>query len=271
MDSENAPKRFYVEPLLIPDEEPELRTPVVHGLFRRGEVCNFIAAPKTGKTWMVYSMMLAIIQGKAWCGHRTEKGRVLLIDNELHPETAKNRLWKVCNQDGIDLDQVAEMVDVAFIRGRRGTVEDLEATMRTVEKGRYALVVIDAFYRFIGKGMDENSNADMTHLYNHMDMVAGIGDAALLLVHHASKGNQSSKETMDVGAGAGSIGRATDSHVVFLRHQKEGCVVMQAKTRSWQSPHPKVIHIDPPRVWHDQEGLDPSHLWFPPKQKVKQD
>lgn len=271
MDSAQAPKRFLVEPLLIPDEEPQLRDPVVHGLFRRGEVCNFIAAAKTGKTWMVYTLMISIIQGIPWCGHKTEKGRVLLIDNELHPETAKNRLWKVAHQYGVDLDRIADMVDVAFIRGRRGTVEDLEATMRTVEKGRYSLVIVDAFYRFIGKGMDENSNADMTHLYNHMDMVAGIGDAALLLVHHSSKGNQSGKETMDVGAGAGSIGRATDSHIVFLRHQKDNCVTMQAKTRSWQSPQPKVIHIDPPRVWHDQEGLDPSHLWFPPKQKVKQD
>jgi RecA-family ATPase len=264
------PRKFEIRPLLLPVEEPQLRRPVVHGLFRRGEVCNWIAAPKTGKTWMVYSLISAIIRGARWCGHATERGRVLLIDNELHPETALNRLWKVFHQDRVDAPTVHDMVDVAFIRGTRGSVEDLEATMRAARKSSYALVVVDAFYRFIPAGSDENSNSDMTAMYNHIDQIAGIADAATLLVHHSTKGSQSGKETMDVGAGAGAIGRATDSHVVFLRHEEEGCVTMQARTRSFQQQPAKVLHVDPPRVWHDcEDGLDPADLWQPPKPRRK--
>jgi RecA-family ATPase len=269
---EEAPRAWYVEPLVLPEKEPQLRPPIVDGLFRRGETVNWIAAPKTGKTWMVYSLIAAIIQGKRWCGHQCSKGRVLLVDNELHPETALNRLWRTMWQEGIDRGTVADMVDVAFIRGKRGSVEDLEATMRRRSDGEYDLVVIDAFYRFIPKGADENSNADMTALYNHIDLIAGISDAATLLVHHSTKGTQTGKETMDIGAGAGSIGRATDAHVVFLRHEEEGCVTMQARTRSFRQPPAKVIHIDPPRVWHDDhDGLNPDALWSPPKPKTKRE
>jgi RecA-family ATPase len=268
------PRKFTIEPLVLPATEPKLRPPIVHGLLRRGEVCNWIAAPKTGKTWMVYSLLSSIVRGAVWCGHKCEPGRVLLIDNELHPETAMNRLWRVAYQDGLDTQHLARMVDVAFIRGARGSVEDLEATMRDAGRGAYNLVIIDAFYRFIPAGSDENSNSDMTALYNHIDQIAGLSEAATILVHHSTKGSQSGKETMDVGAGAGSIGRATDSHVVFLRHETEGCVTMQARCRSWAPVAPKVLHVDSvtPRVWHDaHDGLDPSDLWnpAPPKKKAK--
>lgn len=265
------PRKFNIEPLVLPTAEPRLRPPIVDGLLRRGEVCNWIAAPKTGKTWMVYSLLSAIVRGAVWCGHKCTQGRVLLIDNELHPETALNRLWKVAYQDGLKHQDLARMVDVAFIRGTRGSVEDLEATIRDAGRGTYSLVIVDAFYRFIPAGKDENSNSDMTALYNHIDQIAGLSDAATILVHHSTKGNQSGKETMDVGAGAGSIGRATDSHVVFLRHTKEDCVTMQARCRSWPAVAPKVLHVDPPRVWHDEkDGLDPSDLWnpAPPKKKA---
>jgi RecA-family ATPase len=269
-----APRTFRIEPLILPEREPPLRKPLVDGLIRRGEVCNWIAAPKTGKTWMVYSLISAMVRGAVWCGHKCQPGRILLIDNELHPETALNRLWRVAWQDGLDKQQLARTVDVAFIRGSRGSVEDLEATMRSAGRGAYDLVVIDAFYRFIPKGSDENSNSDMTALYNHIDGIADVSDAATILVHHSTKGNQSGKETMDVGAGAGSIGRATDSHVVFLRHETEGCVTMQARCRSWPAVAPKVVHVNPPRVWHDpQDGLDPSDVWnpAPPKKKKAAD
>lgn len=264
------PRTFEIKPLLLTAEEPKLRPPIVHGLFRRGEVCNWIAAPKTGKTWMVYSLISAIVRGARWCGHRCERGRVLLIDNELHPETGMHRLHRVFHQDDVSPSLVYDSVDVAFIRGTRGSIEDLEATMRGQGRGRYDLIVLDAFYRFIPQGSDENSNSDMTALYNHIDLIAQVSDAAMLMVHHSTKGTQSGKETMDIGAGAGSIGRATDSHVVFLRHEQDGCVTMQARTRSWPQNAAKVLHVDPPRVWHDDhDGLDPEDLWQPPKPKRK--
>lgn len=263
-------KAFKVEPLRLPEGDVELRTPVVDGLFRRGEVCNWIAAPKTGKTWMLYTLIAAIIRGKRWCGFRTTPGRILLVDNELHPETGLHRMKRVMHQAGIDAEELAESVDVAWIRGRRATLEDLEATVRAQPRGTYSLIALDAFYRFIGRGLDENSNADMTSVFNHLDCIASAADAAILNVHHASKGGQADKGVMDVGAGAGSIGRATDSHVVFLPHEEDDCVIMKARCRSFTQPKPIGIRIDysTARVWHDDE-LDTEAHWQPPKPSKK--
>lgn len=263
-------KAFKVEPLHIPAGDIRLRPAVVDGLFRRGEVCNWIAAPKTGKTWMLYTMIAKIIKGQRWCGFKTNPGRILLVDNELHPETGLHRLKRVMEQAGVEREELAEMVDVAWIRGQRGTLEDLEATVRSRPRGTYSLIALDAFYRFIGKGLDENSNADMTSVFNHLDAIADYSNAAVLNVHHASKGLQTDKGVMDIGAGAGSIGRATDSHVVFLPHQENDCVVMRARCRSFTQPKPIGIRIDysTARVWHDDE-LDPEDTWQPVKPKKK--
>ena len=263
-------KSFEVAPLSLPTEEPQLRPIVLDGLIRRGEVCNWIASPKTGKTWLVYTLLARMIEGKPWAGHQTRPSKVLLIDNELHPETAASRLWRVFRQTGFPAEEVGKCVDAAFVRGKRATVEDLEATIRERGRGAYGLVVIDAAYRFIPKGTDENSNSDMTQFYNHLDAIAAAGDCAILLVHHATKGSQATKDTMDIGAGAGAIGRAVDGHVVFVRHAEADCIVMSAKTRSFRQPKPKVLQVDweHPRVW-ERDDLKPEDVWVPDPPKRK--
>ena len=247
-----------------------MRPFVVDGLLRRGEICNFIGASKTGKTWMLYSLIAAIIRGKRWCGFRTTPGRILLIDNELHPETGVARLWRVFHQARIPSEAVETHLDVAWVRGRRGRLEDLEATVRAAGRAKYSMVVLDALYRFLPEGAEENNNADMTAVYNHLDAIAEAGDCAILCVHHATKGGQAGKDTMDVGAGAGAIGRAADGHVVFLRHREDGCVTMRAKTRSFRGGVDKVLEVDwqHPRVW-ERNDLKPDDLWIPEPPKGK--
>ena len=261
---------FKVEALRLTDAEPELRPPVVDGLVRRGETVNWIAAPKTGKTWMLYTLVGCMLRGKDWCDFKTRKGRVLLVDNELHRETGLQRLQKALRQARIPWEDVEANVDVAWLRGQRAGLDDLEATVRRMPRGEWSLIILDAFYRFIPAGMDENSNSDMTQVMNHIDAIAAYADAAVVNVHHSTKGGQAGKDTMDVGAGAGSIGRATDSHVVFLRHEEEGCVTMRARCRSFAPPKPRVVELDfvYPRAWV-REDLDPEALWVPEPPKRK--
>jgi RecA-family ATPase len=127
------------------------------------------------------------------------------------------------------------------------------------------MIVLDAFYRFIPAGMRENENADMTQIYNQIDRIAAKANAAILVVHHTTKGIQTEKSTMDVGAGASAIGRATDSHVTFLRHADDGYLVMNAETRSFKRAEPRVIHVDWPDIAFDSTK-DTTKLWNP---KVK--
>jgi RecA-family ATPase len=264
-------KPFQVEPLRLSTEPVELRPPVVDGLFRRGECCNWIAAPKTGKTWLVYTLVSAILRGKPWCGFPTRTGRVLLVDNELHRETGLQRLQRVFHQSGMDWEEVESMMDVAWLRGRRAGLEELETTVRQYPRGTWSLIVLDAFYRFLPRGCDENSNSDMAQVMNHIDAIAGYADAAIVNVHHATKGGQAGKDVMDIGAGAGAIGRATDSHIVFLRHAEDDCITMRARCRSFRPPTPCVVQLDFqfPRAWV-RDDLNPDQLYTPePTRKGK--
>ncbi|MFH1922221.1 MAG: DUF3854 domain-containing protein, partial [Planctomycetota bacterium] len=67
---------------------PDLRTPIIHGIARAGETINAIAPSKAGKSWLAWALALSIALGKKWLGRfAVERGRVLIVDNELHPET----------------------------------------------------------------------------------------------------------------------------------------------------------------------------------------
>ena len=163
------------------------------------------------------------------------------------------------------------MMDVAWLRGRRAGLEELETTVRQYPRGTWSLIVLDAFYRFLPRGCDENSNSDMAQVMNHIDAIAGYADAAIVNVHHATKGGQQGKDVMDIGAGAGAIGRATDSHIVFLRHAEEDCITMRARCRSFRPPTPCVVQLDFqfPRAWV-RDDLDPDQLYTPePTRKGK--
>ncbi|MCC6659451.1 MAG: AAA family ATPase [Phycisphaerales bacterium] len=239
---------------------PALRPPVIDGLLREGETMNLIASPKTGKSWLVLDLAIAVATGRPWLGRfPTVAGDVLIIDNELHGETSANRIPKVAKARGLGTDEFADNV---FIRNLRGGLQDIVSLgtyFRAIEPGRFRLIVLDAFYRFLPAGMDENANADMASLYNHIDRYAADLGCAFVLIHHSSKGNQSGKSVTDVGAGAGSQSRATDAHLVLRPHEEADVVVLDAAVRSWP-PHESVCLRWAFPVWDVADDLDPKRL-----------
>ena len=239
---------------------PALRPPVIDGLLREGETMNLIASPKTGKSWLVLDLAIAVATGRPWLGRfPTVAGDVLIIDNELHGETSANRIPKVAKARGLGTDEFADRV---FIRNLRGGLQDIVSLgpyFRAIERGRFRLIVLDAFYRFLPAGMDENANADMASLYNHIDRYAADLGCAFVLIHHSSKGNQSGKSVTDVGAGAGSQSRATDAHLVLRQHEEPDVVVLDAAVRSWPPQESACLRWAFP-VWDVADDLDPKRL-----------
>ena len=255
----SEPQPFEIRSPGIAAGVPPMRPFVVDGLLRRGEICNFIGASKTGKTWMLYHLLAALASGGAWLGRQCAPSRVLLVDNELHPETAQNRMHDVLQALGVAPELFDERVKVAYVRGRMATLEDVEATLREAGRGAFDVIALDAFYRFL-KGVDENANGEMTGVYNHLDRIAEFSGAAIINVHHSSKGDQSGKATTDVGSGAGAIARATDTHLAFLRHIEDGCVVLRGECRSSRRPLAVGLRLNPPFVTIDA-SLDLDDLW----------
>ena len=238
---------------------PKMKPVLIHGFLRRGETMNIIAPPKTGKSWLVTDLALCVATGSPWFGFPCEKGKVLIIDNELHPETSANRIPKVVEARGFDLRAVSDDIYVDNQRGRLGNIEDLSGRIEKLKPYGFKLIIIDAFYRAMPKGTDENDNGTVAGIYNLIDKYAAALDCAFVLIHHTSKGNQSLKAVTDVGAGAGSQSRASDTHVILRRHKEQGVVVMESVVRSFPAVGAVCLRWNWP-LWDRDDSLNPEDL-----------
>ena len=237
---------------------PRLRPAVVEGLLRSGEVANIVSASKVGKSWLAYGLALSVATGRKWLDtFPTEAGRVLLIDNELHRETLANRIPTVAGAMFIPAADYAKRLDVLPLRGRLTDYHGLENSLARL-KQKYNLVVVDAHYRMLPFGMSENDNAAMAEVYNLIDRFAANTGAAWSLIHHSSKGFQGEKAVTDVGAGAGSMARAADTHLVLREHQEQDHAVLDAALRSWPRVEPLTLKWSFP-LWLPTNA-DPKQL-----------
>ena len=235
----------------------DYRPAVIDGLLREGETMNVIAAPKVGKSWLVLLMSFSVANGLPFLGRKTEQGNVLIIDNELHPETAAQRLRTVANALGVPLTGV-------HVVSLRGILQDLPTLRSRVERAAVGvqakIIVLDALYRLLPSETSENDNAGMMQLYNEIDRMAKITGAAVICIHHSSKGSQGDKSVTDGGAGAGAISRAADTHLFLREHEEEGHVVVDAVARSWPPPLAMVISRNNGSVWGVVCGADPKRI-----------
>ncbi len=239
---------------------PDLREPVIHGLLRTGETMNLISAPKIGKSWLVIDLALSVVTGREWLGQfQCERGDVLILDNELHPETIANRIPRVAAARQIGVDQYADRLFVRSLRGQLKDIFTLGEYFHRIEAGRFRLIICDAFYRFLPRDTDENDNGTMANLYNVLDNYAGHTGASFVLIHHSTKGNQSLKAITDVGAGAGSQGRAADAHIIIRRHEEDDAVVIDGETRAWPKFPAACLRWTFP-TWTPAPELDPADL-----------
>ena len=238
---------------------PKMRPVLIHGLLRIGETMNIIAPPKTGKSWLVTDLAASVACGLPWFGFPCEQGKVLILDNELHPETSAQRIPKVIDARGYSMNIVKRNLFVENQRGRLNSIFDLRSRLEEIKAFGFKLVIVDAFYRAMPGGMDENDNAKMASVYNTIDSYAAHLDCAFVLIHHTSKGNQAMKSVTDIGAGAGAQSRATDTHLVLRPHEERGVVVMDSVVRSFPPVDPVCLRWNFP-VWNYDASLDPESL-----------
>jgi hypothetical protein len=238
-----------------------LRPPVIDGLLRTGETMNLVAASKARKSWLTYSLALSVITGGKWLDtFACTPGRVCIIDGELHAETIVGRIRAVA--EALEVQGYDEALEILPLRGKGIDLLELRPIIDAMDTGRYALVILDAWYRFLPPKVSENDNAAVMALYNIIDSYTSRLGSAWLNVHHASKGDQSGKGVVDVGSGAGSQSRAADSHLVIRPHREDDVAVIEAVVRSWPPVDPFCVRWNHP-AWQRDDEADPRHLWTP--------
>jgi hypothetical protein len=239
---------------------PPMNPCVIDGLLRLREIGNAISVSKGNKSWLMMQLAVSVASGRMFLGKfPVARGDVLIIDNELHKNTLANRLPKVAAAMGIAWDEIADHIFIESLRGRLRDIHALRPFFNAIEPGRFTLIILDALYRLLPPGCDENSNANMASVYNAIDGYTERLGAAVFLVHHSSKGSQSGKSVTDTGAGAGSQSRACDTHFILRPHEEDGCAVVDAAVRSFPPIEPFCLRWNFP-IWTLADDLDPDKL-----------
>ncbi|QDT56897.1 Regulatory protein RepA [Caulifigura coniformis] len=258
-----AEESRILKPLTFGDlakQYPEMRPIIVDGLLRQGETMNLIAPPKVGKSWLAYNLALSIVTGREWLDtFACTPGKVLILDNELHPETIAHRLPVVAEAMGLRQTDYESSLHVLPLRGQLLSLLELDRVFDGIERGEYQLVIGDSWYRFYPEGVSENDNAQMAALYNKLDQLIGTAACSWCGIHHTSRGQQGEKSVTDTGAGAGAQSRAADTHAVLRPHEEENTVVLEAAVRSFKPLAPLAIRWAFP-LWLPDGGVDVTKL-----------
>ncbi len=228
---------------------------IIDGLVRRGEVMNLVSSTKVGKSWLAAGLMFSVAKGLPWFCRRVTKGNVLLIDNELQPETIENRMFAVADAMRIKHEPTDAEFDYTHLRGQQANIQDVESELMQYKPGELAMIVLDAKYRFFGS-MEENSNDDQTTFHNIVDRLATRLQSVIVLVHHSTKGDQGGKNVTDVGSGGGAQSRAADTHLIIRPHAEEGMAVLDAAVRTFAPVSPQTLRWEFP-LWHSVDDVQP--------------
>lgn len=233
---------------------------IIEGLLRRCEVATLVAPPKCGKTWLAYHLVFSILSGRSFIREdwKCRPGKVLIFDNELHPETLSHRLTTVRSEMKLDPD-IDDNLRVVPLRGNWMDIKGIKNTLKMNMEWGPSLIVFDALYRMYWEGFSENDNAHMSQLVNLLDQYADMMQAAIICIHHSAKGNHAEKEIHELGAGGGALGRAVDTCMGLRSHETQGQYVFEAELRTWKRVESCVMKWEHPS-WAEVVGEDPTQL-----------
>ena len=184
---------------------PEL----VSGVLREGHKMLIVGGSKTGKSFLLIEFCLAVASGRSWIGWKCAQGRVLYVNLELDRNSCLHRFKDVCEAAGVPREAFQQL-DIWNLRGRTESIDKLVPKLvRRAKKHSYKAIVIDPIYKVLTG--DENSAEQMAKFCNQFDRIATETGAAVVYVHHHSKGAQGGKKSMDRASGSGVFGRDPDA------------------------------------------------------------
>lgn len=172
----------------LPDREPDW---LVEDLLAGGECAVLFGPSASGKTFVVLDMCARIVHGFPLWGLETRKAHVLYLPGE--GRLGLRRRLVAWSSDQPDLPprhnlHVAE--SLPNLATEDGSLRVYATLQRARDEGTpYGLVVIDTL-AWAMPGVDENSAQEVGAVMVRIRRLRDEFGAAVLIVHHASKGNQ---------------------------------------------------------------------------------
>lgn len=202
----------------LPDEEnladvlfnlPDYAEELIEGILRQGHKMLLVGPSKSGKSFSLIELCIAIAEGTKWMGRQCKQGDVLYVNFELDRASCLHRFKDVYQTLGLTPNN-ANRIFIWNLRGKTSALDQLVPKLiRRAEKKKYIAVVVDPIYKVITG--DENSASEMAKFCNQFDKIADALGASVIYAHHHSKGAQGGKKSMDRASGSGVFARDPDA------------------------------------------------------------
>ena len=181
-NSDNLPEIEYLSDFIddLPEQAPEL----ISGILRQGHKMLVAGPSKSGKSFSLIELCVAIAEGRKWLGFQCRQGKVLYINLEIDPASTKHRFA-----------DIYRALDIPWKNGRNIMVWNLRG---------YAMRLDELAPKIIRKIRNENVTAVILDpIYK---VITGV-----IYCHHHSKGAQGGKKAMDRASGSGVFARDPDA------------------------------------------------------------
>ena len=191
------------------NDMPKLADELIAGMLRKGHKMLIAGPSKSGKSFLLIELCIAIAEGRSWLARECAQGRVLYVNLELDRASCLHRfkdVYAALNLKPKNLDNI----EIWNLRGKAVPMDKLAPKLiRRAEKKAFTAVVIDPIYKVITG--DENSASEMARFCNQFDKIASDLGCAVIYCHHHAKGLQGQKRSMDRASGSGVFARDPDA------------------------------------------------------------
>lgn len=182
---------------------------LIKGVVPKADVALVFGASGSGKSFIVLDIGAAIARGVPWRGHKTIKGRVLVVAAEGAGGFGK-RLKAYAQHHQISIDEL----EIAVIDAAPNFLvkDDISEVVRTVKAaGGFDLIIIDTLAQ-VTPGANENAGEDMGLALSNAKALSGVTGALVLLIHHAGK------DATRGARGWSGIKAAADAEIEIIKH-----------------------------------------------------
>ena len=194
---------------------PELPEEVIEGVVRQGHKMMISGASKSGKSFLLIELAIALAEGTKWLGFQCRKSKVLYVNLEIDPRSLIYRFIDVYEALGVEPKHNHDIV-IWNLRGESQPLNQLAPEL--IRKASYLgidVIILDPIYKVMMG--DENSATDMARFTNVFDKICYKTGCTFVYSHHHSKGPQGFKSAMDRASGSGVFARDADAQVDMIQ------------------------------------------------------
>jgi hypothetical protein len=233
----NSPRSWPapIDAAVLLKTEVERPGAVIVDVLDMGCKCVLIGPAKIKKTYFATQLALSLATGQNLFNWQVRRRKVLMVNLELPDWCYNLRIRQITEACGISDQAIAGRFSI--INGRASDISldsdngNLIRLIQDIQNGGFEVVIIDPLYKLMYG--DENKAQDVKPVLHAFDRICTETDAAVVYVHHDSKGTPGERSKQDRGAGSNVIQRDMDAAIYLTPHVEEHLVVCGTLLRNY--------------------------------------